>query len=226
MLGSDHPMAPPEGEVSNAILTVPNVISFIRLCMVPVFFVFLLKGEDIIATVLFAVAACTDFVDGQIARRTHCVTKLGQLLDPAVDRALMIFGVLGLLIIGRLPVWIVVLVIVRDLYLLIGGYYLLKRWKRRVPVIYAGKFATTFLFIGFAGLVLNMPLIPGLGLVSVAWLPGFNAALCSWSVWFIYLGLFVDVFTTIYYTRHAWAALCEARDQERALKAGGEDDAR
>ena len=101
-------------QVSNKIFTIPNVISFIRLCMVPAFVVLLLNGRNIAATVFFAVAAATDFLDGQIARRTHSVSRLGQLLDPAVDRILMISGVVCLLMVGRLPVWVVLFVILRD----------------------------------------------------------------------------------------------------------------
>ena len=82
-------------QVTDRIFTIPNVISFIRLCMVPVYLVLLLNGYDLLATFMFALAACTDWIDGQVARRTHCVSKLGQLLDPAVDRILMICGVVG-----------------------------------------------------------------------------------------------------------------------------------
>ena len=114
----------PESEVTNRIFTAANVVSFIRLCMVPVYLVLLLDGHDILATFIFALAASTDFIDGQLARRTHTVSRLGRLLDPAVDRALMVFGVVGLLLVGRLPVWIVVLVIARDLLLIVGGAYL------------------------------------------------------------------------------------------------------
>lgn len=187
-------------EVTDRILTVPNVISFIRLCMVPVYFIALLNDLNIAATVLFALAAGTDFLDGQIARRTHCVSKLGQLLDPTVDRVLMVAGVLGLLLVGRLPLWIVAFVLVRDLFLFFGGLYLLKRWKTRVAVIYPGKFATTFLFVGFAGLLLNMPILPGLGLVDASWLPGLNDQAASWGIWFVYAGLLLAVGTTVYYT--------------------------
>ena len=165
-------------EVTDRVLTLPNVISFVRLCMVPAYLVVLLQGHDLAATLLFAVAAGTDFLDGQIARRTHCVSKLGQLLDPAVDRLLMVAGVLGLLLVGRLPLWIVAFVLLRDLLLLAGGGYLIKRWGIRVPVIYPGKVATTLLFVGFAGLLLNMPLVPGLGVCDVSWLPGFTADRC------------------------------------------------
>lgn len=192
-------LATEEEEVLDTIFTIPNLISAIRLCMVPCFIALLLTGYDILATILFAVAASTDWIDGQIARRTHTVSKLGQLLDPAVDRILMISGVVCLLIVGRLPAWIVILVLGRDLLLLIGGAYLLKKWRIRVAVIYPGKVATTFLFVGFAALLLNWPVLTGLGVVSFAWLPGLSSGPYSWGIWFVYAGLIVGLFTTIYY---------------------------
>ncbi|MEG1197309.1 MAG: CDP-alcohol phosphatidyltransferase family protein, partial [Raoultibacter sp.] len=107
--------------VIDKIFTIPNVISMVRLCLVPVFLVLLMNGNDLAAALLFALAAGTDFLDGQIARRTNTVSKLGQLLDPAIDRILMIAGVGGLLLVGRLPLWIVAVVLIRDLFLLVGG---------------------------------------------------------------------------------------------------------
>lgn len=200
-----------EEPVSDRILTVPNVISFIRLCLVPLYLVLLLGGHDLAAAITFGVAAGTDFLDGQIARRTHTVSKLGQLLDPTVDRVLMVTGVLGVFLVGRLPLWIILVVVARDGLLLAGGSWLLFKRGIRVPVIYPGKFATTFLFVGFAGLILNWPLVPGLGLCDLAWLPGFTDASVSWGIWFIYVGLLLAIGTTVYYV---WAAL-------RALKAQG-----
>lgn len=191
------------GEVTNRIFTLANIITMIRLVMAPIALAFLLFGNDIAATVLFAVTAATDFVDGQIARRTNTVSKLGQLLDPAVDRVLMICGVVGLLAIGRLPVWIVVLVLARDAFLILGGSFLLREHGIRIPVIYAGKVATTFLFVGVAGMILNMPLVDGLGITSISWLPGFNGVPCSWGIWLIYLGLIISVFTTAFYITKA-----------------------
>ncbi len=191
-------------EVTDRVLTVPNVISFIRLCMAPIAFVLLVTGKELAATAVFAISACTDFVDGQIARRTHTVSRVGQLLDPAVDRLLMICAIIGLLAIGRLPVWIFALILIRDGVMLIGGTYLMKKYSIRVPVIYAGKFATTFLFVGMAGLMLNVPQVQGLGLCSWGWLPGFNTMSCSWGIWFIYIGLCLGVVTTIYYVVHAY----------------------
>ena len=190
-------------EVTDRIFTAANVITFIRLCMAPVALGILLAGYDIPAAIVFGVTAATDFVDGQVARRTNTVSRVGQLLDPAVDRLLMICAVVGLLIIGRLPLWIVVLVVARDLLLLAGGSWLLKKYGIRVPVVYAGKVATTFLFIGFAGLMLNIPQIPGLGWCNYPWLPGFNSVSCSWGIWSIYIGLCLALVTTIYYVYSA-----------------------
>ena len=198
-------------EVSNRIFTVPNVISFIRLCLVPVFLVLLFNGFDLAATLLFAIAAGTDWVDGQIARRTHQVSRLGQLLDPAVDRILMISGVVGLFAVGRLPLWIILIVIARDLLLLGGGAYLLKRWHTRVAVIYPGKVATTLLFVGFAALLLNWPILQGLGMVDAAWLPGFNFEPYSWGIWFVYAGLLLALATTAYYVVAALIKIREAK---------------
>ena len=200
--------------VTNRIFTIPNVISFIRLCMVPVYMVLLLNGYDLLATFMFALAAGTDWIDGQLARRTNCVSKLGQLLDPAVDRILMSCGVIGLMLVGRLPIWIVVVVLGRDLMLLVGGAYLLKRYHERVAVIYPGKVATTFLFVGFAGLLLNMPLIGGLGWFEASWLPGFGSEACSWGIWFVYAGLLLALATTVYYVLAALRKIREAKEQQ------------
>lgn len=195
-------------EVTNKIFTVPNVISFIRLCMIPLFITLVFQKQDIAACIVFALASGTDFIDGQIARRTHCVSKLGQLLDPAVDRLLMISGVAAVFITGRVPLWVIAVVIVRDVFLLAGGAFLIQKFKIRIPVVYPGKVATTLLFIGFAALLLNIPVCQGLGIVSVSWLPGLNAAPYGWGIWFIYAGLILSVFVTIYYIV---CAVCELK---------------
>ncbi len=201
-----------EEGVSSRVFTIPNIITFIRLCMIPIFFVTLLRGDHIVASVLFALVALTDALDGFIARSTHSVSKLGQILDPCVDRLLMIAAVVGLVIVGPLPLWIVLVIVIRDVILLAGGSWLLFKHGIRIPVIYPGKVATTLLFVGFAGLMLNWPLISGLGWVSVAWLPGFNAHVCSWGIWFIYAGLIVCLYTTTYYIVKGIMAL---RDKKR-----------
>ena len=130
----------------------------------------------------------------------------------------MISGVVGLLAVGRLPLWIVAVVLARDALLLFGGAFLLKRFHARVAVVYPGKVATTLLYIGFAGLLLNWPLVPGLGVLDAAWLPGWGADPCSWGIWFAYAGLVLSLATTAYYVRAGVGAMRLAGSQ---TKTGG-----
>lgn len=203
-----------EEEVTDRILTAPNVISAARLLLVPVYLLLLFSGRDVAALVVFSVAALTDFVDGQVARRTHQVSRLGKLLDPAVDTMLMVTGVLGVVLVGRLPAWIAVLVFAREAFLLAGGGILLKRFGVSVPVVYPGKVATTLLFVGFAGMLLNAPVLPGLGLADVPWLPGFDFDPCAVWVWFVYAGLVLQIGVTVYYCIQAYGRLVAARKGE------------
>ncbi len=214
MMSANHAGAcSDEEQVTNRVFTLANAISFIRLLMVPAYLVLLLHGYDVLATALFAAAALTDFIDGQVARRTHTVSKLGQLLDPAVDRILMITGVLGVFLVGRIPLWIILVVLARDLLMLIGGGILLAKYKIRIPVIYPGKVATTLLFVGFAGLLLNWPMVAGLGWCDIAWLPGFTDQPVSWGIWFLYVGLILGVATTAYYCVRALEELKRVRGE-------------
>lgn len=202
-------------EASDKILTAPNVISFIRLLLVPFYLSLLFDGERVWALVVFVVAAASDFIDGQVARRTNQVSKLGKLLDPAIDTILMFTGVIGVVAIGDLPVWIAIYIIVREAFLLIGGAILISRYDVRVPVIYPGKFATTFLFTGFAGMFLGAPVLDGLGIVSVPWLPGFsNDAYIVW-VWLIYLGITLQIIVTVYYCWKAYVLLKNRTENAR-----------
>ncbi len=66
-------------QVTSEIFTAANVVSFVRLCLVPVYLWLLLSGFNLAATLVFAAAAASDFIDGQLARRTHTVSKLGQI---------------------------------------------------------------------------------------------------------------------------------------------------
>lgn len=212
-------------QVSHEVLTVPNVISFIRLCLIPVFVVLLFSGNDIAACLVFSITAATDFVDGFIARETGQVSRLGQFLDPFVDRVLVITVILSLMIVGRLPIWVVLLVLIRDLYLIWGGWFLLTRYKVRVAVLFLGKVATTFMFVGCAALLLNIPQIPGLGWCDFAWLPGFNSDPCGWGIWVIYVGMALVLFTTAYYTLRAFEGRAMALTMKAAEEAAAEGNA-
>jgi cardiolipin synthase (CMP-forming) len=196
---TDQP-TPPDDH-SRDIYTVANTVTVLRLILVPFFFAVLIHGErDVLAFALFAVAASTDWLDGQIARRTGTVTALGKAIDPLVDRLLIASAVLGLYVVHRLPAWMVVVLFARDAYLMYGAWRLEQFYHRRMPVTYAGKATTAALLAGFAGLILGWPIVRGAGLVDSAYLPGFGSAPAPLGIWFVYAGLVLSLGSAIHYT--------------------------
>jgi cardiolipin synthase len=148
-------MAPPESHApSDRILTIPNVLSFLRLALVPVFLLFLIGGQDIAALITLAVSGFTDFLDGFLARRLNQVTRLGQLLDPAADRLYIIAAVLGLVVRELIPLWFVVAILARDVLLLVVALVLAQAGHGALPVNTVGKVATACLFVGLPILML------------------------------------------------------------------------
>lgn len=179
----------PEEEISEKVFTLPNIITFIRFLLIPVFLwlLFYLR-ENLAALVVFAVAACTDWVDGQVARRTHQVSKLGKMFDPFVDRFLLAAGVISVCVLGRLPIWIVLLLLTRDLILVGEGQLMLASVGKLPSVIYIGKVATAFLLFGFCFLMLGLPEVVGLDIIESPWLPGFGSGNFLLGIWFVYAG--------------------------------------
>ncbi|NTW27802.1 MAG: CDP-alcohol phosphatidyltransferase family protein [Coriobacteriia bacterium] len=185
---------------SHEIYTVANSVTLLRLMLVPFFFAVLINGRhDDLAFALFVIAASTDWLDGQIARRTGTVTALGKAIDPLVDRLLLAAGVVGLNVVGRLPLWAVVVLLARDFYLMYGAWRL-EQVHVRLPVTYAGKATTAVLLTGFAALLLNWPRIPGLDIVTTRLLPGFGTHSVAVGIWLVYAGIVLSIGTALQYT--------------------------
>lgn len=200
--GAPKQMSSPEEKVSNRILTVANVITMVRLAMVPMAFILLVSGKNNVAAfIVFAVAASTDWVDGQIARRTDTVTVLGKELDPLVDRFLIAAGVVGLVVVGRLPVWLAVILVARDAVILSGSARMKLLGIPPIPVMFLGKVTTALLMTGFSGLILNWPEFGGLGLIESEALPGLGNDSASVWVWVVYAGSVLSVITGVKYFR-------------------------
>jgi cardiolipin synthase len=131
------------GEASSAILTVPNVLSLMRIAMIPVFVLLIVgRHHDMAGLLVFAAVVSTDWVDGYIARRTGTVSELGKLLDPTADRLVIAAGLIALIARGAFPLWAAVLIFVRDAAVLVAGVALLARRRLRIDVRYIGKAAT------------------------------------------------------------------------------------
>jgi cardiolipin synthase len=126
--------------------TVPNALSFLRIALIPAFFL-LIVDEDTRSAglVLFIAVVSTDWVDGMIARRTGQVTELGKILDPVADRLAIAAGLLAVAIAGLFPWWAVVLIVIRDLVVLVVGGLALRRHGVRVDVRWIGKLGTASL---------------------------------------------------------------------------------
>jgi cardiolipin synthase len=208
----------PTGDVEPAedhahdIYTIANIITVLRLILVPLFFTVLINGKnDQVAFLLFAVAASTDWLDGQIARRTGTVTAIGKAIDPLVDRLLIASGVIGLYVEHRLPLWIPIVLVARDLALGYGVWRLETVYHRRMAVTMAGKATTALLLVGFADLILGWPTVPGLGLIESAALPGFGSDPAVLGIWFVYVGVALSLGSAVGYAFTFGNTLREAR---------------
>jgi CDP-diacylglycerol--glycerol-3-phosphate 3-phosphatidyltransferase len=133
----DHVGDPVE---SPSVLNVPNALTILRLCLVPLFAWLLLRdgGDDqtsrVWAAVVFLGASLTDLVDGEIARRQGQVTTFGKVADPIADKALTGTALVGLSYLGELPWWVTVVILTREI-----GVTLLRFWVIRRGVIPASR---------------------------------------------------------------------------------------
>ena len=188
---------------SNKIFTISNFITFTRLILTGVFlYLFVTDFNRYVALVIYAVAASTDWLDGQIARMTKTVSWLGKLLDPIVDRALLFCGVVGLVVREELPLWICLAIVGRDIYLFLGNFVVKRYHKRPIDVVFVGKLATALLMSGFTLMLLGLPVLDGLCIVpdSLTWLPGLNCTPVPLGIFFVYAGVCCSLLTGLVYT--------------------------
>jgi len=148
-------MGEPDEVVSDRILTIPNVITFVRLLCLPVFLWILLRDENRAAAAWFLGAlGATDFVDGYIARHFNQTSTLGKIIDPVADRLLLFVGIGAILYDGTVPTWFAIAVLVRELAVTVATLVLAALGARRIDVTWYGKagtFANMFAFPLFLG---------------------------------------------------------------------------
>jgi len=135
---------------TDRILTVPNALSLFRLLLIPLFlWLVLVRQADFAAAVVLTVSGVSDWADGVIARRTGQVSRLGQVLDPLVDRLTIVATLLGLALRDLVPWWFVGLLVLRELVLLGLVPVLRRHGLTALPVHYLGKAGTFALFWAF-----------------------------------------------------------------------------
>ncbi len=167
--------------VSDRVLTVPNVLSALRLVGVPAFLWLLLSGHDGWALTVLALSGVTDYLDGKVARTYHLESRVGQLLDPIADRLYIVSTLAGLGWRDIIPWWLVVLLLARDV-LLVGLMFLLRhRGIIGLPVHFVGKAATFNLLYAFPTILLGQqPGLVGQVALPIGWAFAWWGVLLYW----------------------------------------------
>ncbi len=193
LFGIDRSGPPPTQTLSTQPLhpwTIPNAIGFARLLGIPVFLVLALSspdGMDTVATILFAVIGWADYLDGFAARLTGQYSRLGALLDPIIDRLLIVSGMVVCFHFTLLPRWAIVLVVVRELLMLALSRYGLRR-----------------------GVELEINWLGRLGVAPTMGAPFFAmAGVHSLAVVLLYVGLALSLSATVLYVRRGLTLIRE-----------------
>ena len=169
--------------MNSSILTVPNLLSVLRLVGVPIYLV-LIQGERYGWAVLtLMVAGATDYFDGKIARRFNQTSRLGELLDPAADRLYIVVILFSLWDLKLLPIAIVILIFGRDIVLAILLIAMKRKGLSPFTVTYLGKAATFNLLYAFPFLLLTLS--------DIRWLSDLSYVLgWAFSIWGVALYLY------------------------------------
>jgi cardiolipin synthase (CMP-forming) len=200
LFGIDRSGPPPESTLAGRPLnpwTLPNAIGYLRLAGIPVFLVLALSsphGQDTLAVVLFAVIGWADYLDGFTARLTGQYSRLGALLDPIIDRLLVISGMVVAWRFELLPRWAIAVVVARELLMLAVSRYGLRR-----------------------GLELKINWAGRLGVAPTMGAPFFAMAGVHWlALAMLYVGMFLSLLASFLYIRRG---VQEVRARERAAAA-------
>jgi CDP-diacylglycerol--glycerol-3-phosphate 3-phosphatidyltransferase len=178
------------GETPASSGNLANVITVIRILLAPAFIWMLLadNGElgplRYLAAALFLVAIITDGIDGSLARRRNLVTDLGKLLDPIADKVLIGGALIGLNILGELPWWVTVVVMLREVGITVWRFFALR--DRVIPASTGGKLKTIV-----QAVAISFALVP-VSLLLGDWVISFNVGLMT-------VAVLLTVFTGIEY---------------------------
>ncbi len=171
--------------------TLANALTALRIALAPVFLLLYVHGDRVRAIAAFAAAAATDVLDGLVARALRQHTRLGAFLDPIADKFLAACALFALAASGRLPLWLPVLVVTRDLFQLLGAA-VLRTLHHEIPVAPTriGKYATFTLaatvLVALAGEFGAIPPAPATSFVAAFGLLAAECLAVSWAQYFLF----------------------------------------
>lgn len=134
----------------------PNILSAIRILLVPLFAYLYMTERLISAVVVFVVAGLTDIADGYIARKYECISNIGKVLDPLADKLMQFCAFVCLTISDTIPLWMPIVYFVKEISTLIGALFVFKKVKTVVKSHIFGKLATFFVF-AFVSVLIVLP---------------------------------------------------------------------
>ena len=168
---SGKPQTPPAAR-RVPVANIANLLTVLRLILVPVFLLFLFAGDGhhnqsrIIAFIIFAVAVLTDRLDGSLARSYHLETEFGKLADPIADKMLIGAALIGLSILGDMPWWVTVVILVREIGITTLRFAVISRGV--IPASRGGKLKTLVQAVAIGLFILPLDSWSGPWL-TVAW---------------------------------------------------------
>jgi cardiolipin synthase len=200
LTGIDRSGPPPEATLSGHPLnpwTIPNAIDYLRLAGIPVFLIVAFGstgGHDALAVILFGVIGWSDYLDGFLARLTGQYSRLGALLDPVVDRLLIVSGMVVCWHFKLLPRWALAIVIAREVFMLAASRYALSK-RLEIQINWAGR----------------------LGVAPIAGAPFFAMAGVHWlALIMLYVGMALGLLAAVLYVRRG-AREIRARNERTKL---------
>jgi cardiolipin synthase len=176
------------GFLNGEVVNIPNLLSFLRIALVPVFLWLLLDELFLAAIAVLAFAGLTDFLDGYLARKLNQTTKLGKMLDPVADRLYIFATLLALSATGYVPWWLSGLVILRDVLMLLSLPVLASVGYKSLPVHYLGKASTFALLYSFPLLLMGKIFTEAAFIITpIAWAFALWGVALYWWSGFVYL---------------------------------------
>ena len=142
------------------VVNLPNAITMLRVTVIPVLFLLLLPPDRVVSlviAVIFILAALTDLLDGYVARRYGITTKIGKLLDPTADKLILATAMILLIPIGRIPAWVVAIMVTRD-FAIDGIRSIALLSGRVIDASPLGKQKTLCQIVAVSALIIHYPL--------------------------------------------------------------------
>jgi cardiolipin synthase len=190
------------------IVTVPNLITLVRLACIPLF-LWLLFGahRQTAAAILLAVLGATDWVDGHVARRFHQVSTVGKVLDPVADRVLVGTSVIAIIVYGAVPVWFGVATVAREVLVSVAVLVLASLGAKRIDVLWVGKAGTFALMFSYPAFLLGHGTAQWQTPIrDIAWVTGIVGLVLAWIAAGSYIPVARQALTTGRQARQASSA--------------------